>query len=118
MKIYTGFFAKAAQYAAGKLVCVSIALKAPPTYVGSTFKPLAPSWLLLTDYKNHEINEAEYTRRYNAEVLRPLDKASVRAGLDRISGGRDVVLLCWEGPNKFCHRHIVAQWLGLENEEI
>ena len=29
-----------------------------------------------------------------------------------LSGGRDIVLVCYEGPSKFCHRHLVAEWLN------
>ena len=118
MRIYTGFFAKAEVYESMGLRAIGIALKAPPSFTGPSFKPLAPSWTLLSDYRNGLINEWDYTRRYNCEVLGHLSKDAVRDGLDAISGGRDVVLMCWEGPNKFCHRHIVAQWLGLVGEEI
>ena len=35
--------------------------------------------------------------------------------------GEDAVILCWEAPDKFCHRHIVAEWLsyslGIDIEE-
>jgi hypothetical protein len=36
---------------------------------------------------------------------RRLDPAIVANELDGYT------LLCWEGPGKFCHRHIVADWL-------
>jgi uncharacterized protein (DUF488 family) len=26
--------------------------------------------------------------------------------------GEDAILLCWESPEKFCHRHLVADWLS------
>ena len=47
------------------------------------------------------------TRRsgYPEVVLSRLDPVKVYHVLD------NSVLLCWESPEKFCHRHIVAQWL-------
>ena len=26
--------------------------------------------------------------------------------------GKDIILLCYETPEKFCHRHSVAKWLN------
>ena len=31
--------------------------------------------------------------------------------LTALGGGHDVILLCFEKPGEFCHRHLVAQWL-------
>jgi len=49
-----------------------------------------------------------YTDAYHQEVLSKLNPADVYRDL------KDSVLLCWEGPSKFCHRHIVASWLEAE----
>ena len=38
-----------------------------------------------------------------------MNPALVLQDLQKI--GKDVVLLCYETPEKFCHRHIAAQWL-------
>lgn len=40
--------------------------------------------------------------------------------LYNLSGGIDVALVCYERPQDFCHRHIVADWLrsnGIECNE-
>ena len=29
-----------------------------------------------------------------------------------------IVMLCYEIPSKFCHRHIVAEWLRLDYPEM
>ena len=55
-----------------------------------------------------------YTREYEARVLGSLVPTKVYADLHAIatkSGKSKVVLLCYESPEKFCHRHLVAQWL-------
>lgn len=58
-------------------------------------------------YKGKEITEQEYKREYLAAVLSKLNPKTVYQDL-----GEDAVLLCWEQPGKFCHRHIAANWLS------
>jgi hypothetical protein len=41
--------------------------------------------------------------------LESLDKEAVRRALEGF--GDNVILLCYEKPGDFCHRHIVADWL-------
>ena len=51
-------------------------------------------------------DEDFYTARYQEEVLSFLDPKKVVKDL-----GPESILLCWERPDRFCHRHIVAEWL-------
>ena len=46
--------------------------------------------------------------------LKPLTVESVLTDLDNLaSGGLDkVILLCYEKPTDFCHRHLVADWIN------
>jgi hypothetical protein len=46
----------------------------------------------------------EYDAQF-AEILAQLDPAEVYATL-----GENAVLLCWEKPNEWCHRRLVAEW--------
>jgi uncharacterized protein (DUF488 family) len=96
---------------------VSIALKAPNGFRGKQYKLLAPSWDLLKKYKNGEVSDEQYTEIYKRTVLDRLDPDAVYNELSA-----DAVLLCWERPEKFCHRHLVAEWLneklGLEITEV
>ena len=56
-----------------------------------------------------EIDEMEYTSRY----LSQLDWVGIKNILLKIHHfGDDVVLLCWEAPDKFCHRHILADYIN------
>jgi len=32
--------------------------------------------------------------------------------LEQISQGRDIILCCYEKPEDFCHRKILADWLS------
>ena len=108
--IHTSYFAKS-----GKLPnAISIARSAPPGFKGEQMQMLAPSYKLLKDYKNFKITNETYTEEFN-EQLSSLDP--------RIVGGlaEGKVLLCWEGKDKFCHRHLVAVWLqkaGFKVEEL
>jgi len=96
---------------------VAISRTQPKGWTGRVYEPLAPSWRLLAEALSGEIDEAEYSRRYRAEVLSKLDPARVYADL-----GEDAVLLCWEKPGAFCHRRLVAEWfeetLGVSVPEV
>jgi len=84
---------------------ISIAAKSPDFYTGRVYLPLAPTWDIFSEYqKNHDIHI--YTERYICEILAPLDAQQLFDDLGRYS-----ILLCWEAPDKFCHRRIVAKWL-------
>ena len=83
---------------------VSIAGKSPSYYNGPEYKKLAPKFWFFEKYKRDGDKEF-YTRQYYEEVLDKLDPEEVYNDL-----GKDTVLLCWEKPGEFCHRHIVANW--------
>lgn len=80
-----------------------------------SYDPLKPPKKLVFDYKDGLIPEEEYVRVYN-EILSKLDPERVYNIL------KDSILLCWETPDKFCHRKLVAEWikekLEIEVEEL
>ena len=65
--------------------------------------------------------QEEYTRRYRSEVLSRQDMQQFLKTVEQASGGQDVALCCYEKPEDFCHRHILADWikekLGIEISE-
>lgn len=74
---------------------------------------LLPPWDLIYDYKQGVISEEDYILKY-AEQLVDLDPNALYQMLD------GSILLCWERPDKFCHRHLVAKWFrtfGLKVQE-
>lgn len=95
---------------------VSIAAKAPDGFKGRQYKKLAPKYWFFKRYKE-DGDKKFYTEQYYIEVLNHLDPQEVFEEL-----GENAVLLCWEGPNKFCHRRLVAEWLerslGVKVSEI
>lgn len=87
---------------------VSIAKKAPSGYVGEYYPLLYPPWPLVQAYKQNG-DEGRYKGAYYHMVLKDLDPQKV---FDEI--GEKSILLCWEGPGKFCHRRLVAEWFQNE----
>ncbi len=89
---------------------VSIAGKCPAFYKGREYKDLAPKYWFFKKYKD-DGDEEFYTKHYYEEVLNKLDPKKVYKDL-----GESAVLLCWEAPDKFCHRHLVSEWIALSLE--
>lgn len=85
---------------------VSIALRSPTWYRGREYKDLTPNNWFFRKYKQDRDKEF-FTNAYIKEVLAFLNPGEVYEEL-----GENAVLLCWEREGEFCHRHIVAKWLG------
>lgn len=112
----TSYFARAGTMP----TAISIARSSPSFYIGAFYRPLRPPQDLLEAFKAGGMTPDEYTARYTTEILDRLDPAAVAREIV-ILVGPDAVLLCWEKPGKFCHRHIVAAWLrshGIDVEEM
>ncbi|WP_290233572.1 DUF488 family protein [Bacteroides acidifaciens] len=115
MKIYTSYFANLKNIP-DSIVPISICRRSPKGYGGTEYKLLAPSSALLSEWhKNHD--EAEYRFRF-AKQLTSLDASKIVDVLNFISGGLDIVLVCYEGPSKFCHRHLVAEWFNKHGYDV
>ena len=122
MKLYTSYFAmvkKLQEAGYSNLVC--IAGYAPKFYYemeGVRFFPdLAPRKEWFLEWRNRHLSNEWYVGKYNETVLSKLDPKDV---LNRLGDG--AVMLCYEKPGDFCHRHLVADWLkqgtGVEVEEV
>ena len=111
MTIYTSYFAKVKQLKeTGLTNLVCIAGYAPKFFYeldGARFYPdLAPrrGWFL--EWKNKHLSNEWYIERYNETVLSKLNPEKVLSDL-----GDNAVMLCYEKPGDFCHRHLIAEWL-------
>lgn len=113
--MFTGYYAKMKKYTDAGLIPVSIAGWAPDWYKGLQYKKLAPKWQFFNEWKNgsHKGDNDYYIREFNAQVLDKLDAFAVVSELEKMTGVDDskIVLLCYEKPKDFCHRHLVAEWL-------
>ena len=52
---------------------------------------------------------------YGTTSLDQLCVEEVLQDLESLSNGADVVLLCYEKADAFCHRHLVSDWLHSYN---
>lgn len=107
MKIYTSYFAKAAILRKAGIVPIGVALWPPRFFRGISMKQVAPKRYMLND----SLTDEEYIGMYRNDVLRFVDAKSFILQLEEAGRGMDVALCCFEKPNEFCHRHILAQWL-------
>lgn len=133
--LYTSYFSKVkALYGTNpNLVFVSIAGKTPNWFDNSLiqmlkYPKLAPHytwWKIWHDKFANNLESDEsikwYTQKYYETVLVKLNPVFVQRELLELSDRKDVVLLCYETPQKFCHRKIVKDWFNsveIECEEI
>lgn len=114
MIIRTGYFSQLKKYEAMGYIPISISRIKPKWYTGATAIELSPSADLLYQYKNGFVDVEQYTARY----FRELDKRVVNVYLKQweklANNTKGVVLLCYEKPNDFCHRHLLADFMNKE----
>lgn len=111
MKLYTSNYARNGS----NPNAVAISIRPPDWYRGRTYADLAPTWEIVMGVKQGTITNDEYTRRYKL-ILSKLDPHTTVNNL-----GEGAILLCYESPDKFCHRHLVAEWLrgaGYDVQEL
>lgn len=105
MEIFTSYFGNLRQVSQTDLVPVGIAVYPPSWYRGLNFKKLAPKPDML------KLSGEAYRQRFQ-EILDSLDPQDVLNELKELSGGKDIVLLCFEKDRRGCHRKLVADWLN------
>lgn len=114
--MYTGYFAKLKEYKQAGLIPISISGKAPDWYDGLEYKKLAPKWDFFSEWKygSHKGDNEYYISQFDTKVLKETSVENVLAGLADLSNGEldKVILLCYEKPTDFCHRHLVANWIN------
>lgn len=127
--LYTSYYAML-RYLPQNMVRVAISNTVPSWYKMGRCIELSPTQSILREYKKTGDVE-KYTKRFKDEVLSKMTQlqAAVYLQTTFLGGGRDffwqgngadIVLLCYEKPTDFCHRHLVAEWLtkgGFKCEE-
>lgn len=112
--IYTSYFAKMRKMTPEQQAqCMSIARFTPKGVKIPINTMLAPKWDILKAYKEDGDTE-KYTKAYQ-EYLEGLNVDAVAKNME------DRILVCYEKPEDFCHRHILADWFntnGYECEEL
>lgn len=107
--IYTSYYGNA--YIPTNMLRVGISTGMP--YKLDNIRELNPGWELINYYKSTG-DKVGYVRIYKEQVLgklKPIDIINKIRKLSVENGFKEVVLLCYERPNDFCHRHLVAEWL-------
>ena len=107
--IYTTYFAMLKNLPSN-ITPISIARFNPDFYNGLEFKDLAPSARLLSFYK-YDNNEEYYTRKFNEQLAR-LNASDVANRLYNLASNENIALVCFEKPDKFCHRRLVSKWFN------
>jgi len=91
----------------------NIATKQPDGCNFTSIKEFFPNNKTIWAYKNKEIDELEYTKRYMTETLSKIRDDDLVNLITNITEEytRKVVFVCYEKPDAFCHRHIVRHYL-------
>lgn len=120
MTIYTSYYAactnKTRTIDGVEFQTISISVKAPWFWKPGKlpekhYEKLAPTWEIVNDYKNGKIDERGYTERF-FELLLETRKLKAERVIEELP--ENVVLLCYEKPETFCHRRLVAKWIEHE----
>lgn len=115
MNIKTSYFANWRKFPKD-YVPISIATYSPKGFKGLIYDKVAPGWDIMKLVKEQH-DEQAYIRVYN-DKLQTLDREQVFKDLEELSGGKDILLLCYEKPSDLCHRHLLAAWLDSTIEEL
>lgn len=117
MKVYTSYYKKFEKIGPAYTL-IRISNSKPKGFVWDIYKlpEVYPEWKCVAALKSGDMSEAEFEQTYR-EKLSKLNKEAVWNQIRDIAGvyqddQRDVILLCWEKTGSFCHRHILAEWLG------
>lgn len=117
--IYTSYFAQLRNLPKD-IIPISICSKAPVWYSGLQYKKLAPKYEFFTEWKKNHDNDF-YIKCFNEQVLSKLNSTDVVLELKKLAAGfahngdstnPQIVLICYEKPEDFCHRHLVSMWLN------
>lgn len=109
MQIYTSYFGQLKNLQKYNIIPIAISRFIPDFYKGLRYIDLSPTVDILNNYKN---SHSEYIKRFNQEVISSLNPLIIYQNIVKLSNNKDCALLCYETPNKFCHRHLIAEWLN------
>lgn len=112
--IYTSYFDNIKNLP-NNIIPVAICGGIPEWYKGAWYKKLAPTWKIWKHYDETHDKE-RYIETYYPVILGKLNQDTAVKELNEFIRnypiGTEICLICYETPEKFCHRHLVADWLG------
>lgn len=113
------------------IIAVGISGWIPDDFTGIAYKKLAPKYKFFMEWKENKDNNF-YIFHFNEEVLKELDAKKVLDDITKklpvhiieylnknhetIANSKkySIAFICYEKPDEFCHRHLVANWF-IEN---
>lgn len=130
--IYTSYFAKVRNLPEN-IVPIAVCAIVPQWWKGLSYKRIAPPKSLVLSYKQN-LDKEHYQQLYTKQVLdktapkivlRELFKLLPRDFQNKLSSHDwwcnsqyHILLLCYEKPEDFCHRHLFAEWMTESGYEI
>ena len=115
--IYTGYFGGWHRYP-GDAVFIAITRFPPDFWNYEVWDWLAPTEGLLRSYQNKDIDEYIFKLKFLRELHdRGLTPELVREKIKKEYRDKVVILMCYERPTDFCHRQVLAEWLGKDVKE-
>lgn len=105
MKILTSYFSQLKKINQTKFMPIGIAIIPPQWYKGINYQKVAPTVDMLS------LSGNAYKRKFQ-KILDSLAPDEVLNELAELSGGKDIVLLCFEKDRNRCHRKLVGDWLN------
>jgi len=86
---------------------IAISCTVPKWYNGKHYKSLAPEWSMVDAVKKDQMTREQYAVFYlDLLTERGITPEKVLAMIPDNS-----ILLCYESPNNFCHRRVLADWV-------
>lgn len=112
MFIYTTYFANLKKLPP-HVVPFNIATRQPAGCNLKSIEMFFPKNDFLFAYKAGEINAFEYSKRYIREVIQKIDISQFfDIVMELGKNNQRAALVCYEAPDKFCHRHIVKMYIN------
>ena len=112
MAVYTSYFGAVRKYFP-KEQFTRVAVCYKPIRGIGIWNNVVPDADLVYGLKRGEITVEEYEERYYSMLMFRKDFIAEHVPY-LLFGESDVVLLCYEKPDEWCHRHILARFLNSE----
>ena len=93
---------------------VRISNSSPKAFtVDAVLQDAVPDWdTIVKPYKEGNLDNASYHKLYRQQLeSKAFSILLSLTDIAKASGGKDIVLLCYEKPGEFCHRRIFSKWL-------
>jgi uncharacterized protein (DUF488 family) len=109
MVVYTSYFGMARRFPKEKFIKTAVCYSVPPGI--GIWNSVVPDADLVFGLKRGEITKEYYEQQYYQMLLDRKDQIANNIPFLK-NGEQDAVLLCYEKPEDWCHRHILARFLN------